>query len=169
MFDPEYGHFTPVAASQLQDHSLNSHQTGIYIQNQLRWNEHWVFLAGMRYDNVKTDDTLAGTYQKADVDELSLSGGVMYLADNGLAPYASYSESFQPIMGVDGNGNLYDPSIGKQIEAGIKYAPIWLDGYVTASAFRIKQDNTMVFSPSAGTQVQAGEQKTRGFELEGVG
>ena len=169
MFDPEYGHFTPVAASQLQDHSLNSHQTGIYIQNQLRWNEHWVFLAGMRYDNVKIDDTLAGTYQKADVDELSLSGGVMYLADNGLAPYASYSESFQPIMGVDGNGNLYDPSIGKQIEAGIKYAPIWLDGYVTASAFRIKQDNTMVFSPSAGTQVQAGEQKTRGFELEGVG
>src|SRR5699024_11383473 len=27
MFDPEYGHFTPVAPSQLQAHSLNSHQT----------------------------------------------------------------------------------------------------------------------------------------------
>src|SRR5699024_3273297 len=123
--------------------------------------DHWVLLAGLRYDNVESEDTLAGFTQEADVDELSWSGGIMYLADNGFAPYLSYSESFQPLMGVDGNGNLYEPLTGSQWEAGIKYAPNWLDGYVTASAFHIEQDNNLI--PGPGSAIQAGTRETRGF------
>src|SRR5699024_3439535 len=78
-----------------------------------------------------------------------------------------YSESFEPLMGVDGNGNLYEPLTGSQWEVGIKYAPDWLDGYVTASAFRIEQDNNLI--PGPGSAIQAGMRETRGFELEGVG
>ncbi|MBU2875667.1 TonB-dependent siderophore receptor [Marinobacter salexigens] len=90
----------------------------------------------------------------------------MYLMNNGISPYISYTESFQPIVGTDANGALYKPREGKQLEAGIKYAPDSIDGYLNASVYQIEEKNSLV--TNGAFQVQEGERNTDGFELEGV-
>ena len=46
----------------------------------------------------------------------------MYLAPNGLAPYASYSTSFLPITTVDPKTNRpFKPETGRQYEVGLRY------------------------------------------------
>jgi len=169
LFNPVYGNYTPLDRSDLVRKTITKEQTGLYLQNQLRLDDHWVFLAGVRYDQAETDnhDRDTDTHQRADDDQFSFSGGIMYLADNGLSPYVSWTDSFQPIAGTDSNGNLYDPRIGQQLEFGLKYAPADLDGYVTVSAYNIKEENSLVTSPS-GNQVQEGVRETQGFELETV-
>lgn len=169
LFDPQYGNFTPITAADLIVQEIDKKQTGYYLQHQLRLDDRWVFLAGARYDQVEVDSINrdADVRQEADDDQVSLSGGIMYLADNGLSPYLSYSESFQPIAGTDGNGDLYDPRKGDQIELGVKIAPENLDGYVTAAVYRIDEENSLGTSQD-GFQIQDRVRTTKGFELESV-
>ncbi|MBC7183028.1 MAG: TonB-dependent receptor, partial [Marinobacter sp.] len=169
LFDPQYGNFTPITPADLILTEVDKQQTGYYLQHQLRLDDRWVFLAGARYDQAKVDNINhdANARQEADADQLSLSGGVMYLAENGISPYLSYTESFQPIAGTDGNGELYEPRIGEQIELGVKIAPRNLDGYVTAAVYRIEEENSLGTS-QGGFQIQDRERTTEGFELESV-
>lgn len=169
LFDPQYGNFTPITPADLVVTEIDKQQTGYYLQHQLRLDDRWVFLAGARYDQAKVDNINrdANTRQEADDDQLSLSGGVMYLAENGVSPYVSYTESFQPIAGTDGNGDLYEPRTGEQIELGVKIAPRNLDGYVTAAVYRIDEENSLGTS-QGGFQIQDRERTTEGFELESV-
>lgn len=169
LFNPVYGNYTPMSRDDLARKTITKEQTGLYVQDQLRLDDHWVFLAGIRYDKARTDERNhdTGVYKKADDNQWSFSGGIMYLADNGLSPYVSWTDSFQPIAGTDTNGDLYDPRIGEQLEFGLKYAPDHLDGYITAAAYSIREENSLVTSPS-GYQVQEGVRETRGFELETV-
>lgn len=99
MFDPVYGNFVPVDSSQIISRDISKEQTGVYLQNQLRVDERWVLLAGARYDFARTNNRnhTAGGEEKANDEQLSLSGGIMYLADNGVSPYLSYTESFLPL------------------------------------------------------------------------
>ena len=170
IFTPTYGNYTPFADEGLVERHIDKEQTGIYLQNQLRLDDRWVVLGGVRYDQAETENTNAttGATERSDDEQLSWSGGVMYLGENGVNPYVSYTESFEPIAQSDNAGSLYDPREGRQWEAGVKYAPIGWDGYVTAAVFDLEESNTLVTSP-AGFQVQEGERSSKGFELEGVG
>ncbi|HDZ39443.1 MAG TPA: TonB-dependent siderophore receptor [Marinobacter sp.] len=166
LFKPRYGNYTPVAESDLTQRTVKKQQTGVYLQNQLRLDDQWIFLAGARYDKAETDNVANGTKERADDNQVSLSGGIMYLMNNGMSPYISYTESFQPTVGTDANGALYKPREGKQLEAGIKYAPENIDGYLNTSVYKIEETNSLV--TNGAFQVQEGERNTDGFELEGV-
>lgn len=166
LFDPQYGNYTPLTESDLTQRTIKKQQTGIYLQNQLRLDDQWILLAGARYDKAETDNVTSGTKERADDDEVSLSGGIMYLMDIGLSPYISYTESFQPTVGTGAGGALYKPREGKQLEAGVKYAPEGIDGYLNASVYQIEEENSLV--TNGAFQVQEGERNTDGFELEGV-
>lgn len=170
IFNPTYGNFTPVGAEDLLTREIDKEQTGLYAQNQLRIDDRWVLLGGVRYDQAETDNRnlTAGTTQRSDDDQVSWSGGAMYLGENGVNPYISYTESFDPLGRVDSEGELYEPREGRQWETGVKVAPFGWDGYVTAAVFDLQESNTLVNSPS-GFQVQEGERTSQGFELEGVG
>ncbi|MGO1233091.1 MAG: TonB-dependent siderophore receptor, partial [Marinobacter sp.] len=170
LFDPQYGNFTPIDPADLVAREIDKQQTGYYLQHQLRLDDQWVFLAGARYDQAELENSnlTAGTQEGADNDQVSLSGGVMYLAPNGVSPYVSYTESFEPIASTDGSGDLYDPRSGEQLELGVKIAPRNLDGYVTASIYRIEEENSLGTSLSGGVQAQDSERTTEGFELESV-
>ena len=170
IFNPTYGNFTPVGADDLLTREIDKEQTGLYAQNQLRIDDRWVLLGGVRYDQADTENrnVTAGTTQRSDDDQVSWSGGAMYLGENGVNPYISYTESFDPLGRVDSEGDLYEPREGRQWEAGVKVAPFGWDGYVTAAVFDLQESNTLINSPS-GFQVQEGERTSQGFELEGVG
>ena len=118
----------------------------------------------MRYDDAEQD---AGTAQQND-SEISSSVGLLYQFDNGVAPYASYSESFQVVVGSDGFGNALDPQKGEQLEIGIKYQPDHFPALVTLAWYDLRESNL----PDPGSLPgqygqQSGKAKIKGVELEG--
>ncbi len=101
--------------------------------------------------------------------------GANYLFDNGVAPYASYSTSFVPSSGEDYSGKAFDPVEGEQIELGIKYQPPGSRNLVSAAVYEITQSNILTNDPDpthicngGSCNVQTGEGRVRGFELEGT-
>ncbi len=64
-----------------------------------------------------------GNKSERDDKEFTWRGGVNYMFDNGVTPYFSYSETFEPASQTDANGDLFAPSKGKQYEVGVKYVP----------------------------------------------
>src|SRR5690606_33304900 len=96
--------------------------------------------------------------------------GLSYLLDNGLAPYISYSESFQPVIGLNPVTNQpYIPLEGKQWELGIKYQPPGSRSLYTAAVFDLREQNRRMPDPDNPINtLQAGETRSRGLELEAL-
>ncbi len=168
LFNPEYGHYTPVSADQFIQRDIEKQQLGLYLQDQVRIDDRWVLLGSVRYDDAQTDniDQTNGIKQVSDDTALTWSAGAMYLSDSGLNPYLSYTESFEPQLQTDSEGSLYEPLEGQQWEAGIKYAPAGWDGYVSAAYFDIEENNSIIPGPVAR---QDGKRTSKGLELEASG
>lgn len=168
IFDPVYG--APVTIPAYTSHTDQvQKQLGVYAQDQLSI-DRWIVTLGVRKDRVDTDtdDLIARTSASQSDDEASGRVGVSYLFDSGFAPYASYSQSFQPTVGSDFAGRPFEPTTGDQVEAGIKFQPAGADGLVTLAAFEITQKNSKTIDPNHTLyQVQQGETKLSGIELEG--
>lgn len=145
-------------------------QTGIYLQDQIEIGGlRGVF--GMRHDwaNQDTDNLLTGTSAERTDNATSYRAGLLYLFDNGMAPYASYSTSFEPSTRVDATGSPFKPTEAQQYEIGIKYQPSGLDAVFTLSAFDIRQQNVVYFNAASGFNEQQGEIHSRGLEFEARG
>lgn len=169
IFNPQ-GDIAPVSNDQLTQRQIDKEQLGFYLQDQLRIDDRWVLLGAVRYDQAETDNAnrTTGTTEWADDNQVSWSGGVMYLGNHGINPYLSYTESFEAQPSVDDSGDLYEPLEGKQWELGLKIAPPAWDGYVTAAVFDLEQRNSLVTSTTGSRQEQSGKQTSQGFEVEGV-
>ncbi|KQQ49285.1 ferrioxamine B receptor [Pseudomonas sp. Leaf127] len=171
-FDPVYGS----AAISYYDptrYLRRLEQTGVYAQDLIEWNQ-WRFSLGVRHDWVETSDEnrLAeagrpeGTERQDKRTKTTGRAGVLYLFDNGLAPYLSYSESFNPNSYSDSAGNPLAPTDGKQWEAGLKYQPPGTDDLFTASVFRIDQENLASKLPQENFYRPIGAVRSQGLELE---
>ncbi|MCX0424203.1 TonB-dependent siderophore receptor [Aeromonas veronii] len=167
--NPDYSGFPGFDESTATYQKTTMAQEGIYAQHQIRWDDRWLLTAGGRFDYVETHN-ISKTYDRDEKQydhALSLSGSLMYLADNGISPYLAYSESFLMLPGIDPNTKTsYKSREGKLYEAGVKYAPALLDGYINLALFDLEQSNALVSSGS-GQQTQAGEMTSQGVELEG--
>lgn len=167
--NPDYSGFPGFDESTATYQKSTKGQSGLYAQHQIRWDDRWLLTAGGRFDYVETHNIseAKGKNEKQYDDNLSLSGSLMYLADNGLSPYFTYAESFEVLAGIDPNtGSSYKPLEGKLYETGIKYAPSFLDGYINLALFDLEQTNSLV-STGSGQQTQAGKVTSQGVELEG--
>lgn len=169
VFDPVYGS-GPLAVPAYTSHTQQiQSQLGVYLQDQIKLG-HWGITLGGRQDhvNTRTNDVLNnGSVSQTD-HAFSGRVGVNYLADNGLAPYVSWSHSFQPTVGTDFAGKAFEPTTGNQYEAGLKYQPSGGNGLLTAAVYQITQQNALTIDPNhALFQVQQGETRLRGLELEG--
>ncbi|WP_076737910.1 ferrichrome porin FhuA, partial [Cronobacter sakazakii] len=173
-----YGSYTPedFDFEDAEPYQLNeTKQTGIYVQDQAEWDK-WVFTLGGRYDwsqqatTVRANSTtpVAGSIERND-HQFTWRGGVNYLFDNGISPYVSYSQSFEP--------NAFDlystprmafaPSKGEQYEAGVKYVPKDMPIVITGAVYQLTKTNTLTTDPNDATkQVPSGEVRSRGVELE---
>lgn len=83
---------------------LKQKQTGLYVQDQAQWDKVLVTLGG-RYDwaDQSSFNRDYGNKSERDDKEFTWRGGVNYLFDNGVTPYFSYSESFEPASQTDAN------------------------------------------------------------------
>jgi iron complex outermembrane recepter protein len=168
--DPIYG--LDVAAPPIYlDRKQTIDQVGLYAQTQTKFDDHWLLTLGGRQSWVenKNNDRLSDTTSEQSDNAFTGKAGLGYLFDNGLTPYVSYSESFTPVIGQGSTGQTFSPSEGKQYEAGVKYEPDFFPGTVTGAVFEITKSNVLTPDPDDPTfQVQTGEVRHRGFELETV-
>jgi len=166
------------------DANATESKVGIYLQEQAVFGP-WHGTLGVRHDwhRVEYDQvTLTGSDHEGhgtdtapndfivSPSETTWRGGLLYLFDNGLAPYVSYTTSFEaaPYANLDLAGNpLTEPVESEQYEIGLKYAPCET-ALFTASIFQLTEENGEVqVQASPPRYAQIGESRTRGFELEG--
>lgn len=144
-------------------------QTGVYVQEQGEWNN-WILTAGTRYDWAKTSTDDRVNKKTTDQNDRKLSSrvGLNYLFDNGISPYVSYSESFEPQAGATFGGVPFDPSRGKQYEAGVKFMPKDRPVSATLAVFHLTKTNNLTSDPeNLFFSVAGGEIRSQGVELEG--
>src|SRR5690606_8340491 len=137
-----------------------------YVQDQAEWNK-FVLTLGGRYDFAKTSTFTRSSSSTAEIndEQFTWRGGLNYLFDNGISPYFSYSESFEPVSGASQQGKPFDPSTGKQYEAGVKYVPKDMPVVLTAAVFQLTKDKNLTADPTnALFSVQSGEIRSRGVE-----
>lgn len=167
LYNPVYGSTFNFGSPHRWDNTIR--QTGLYVQDQLRWND-WLLTLGGRYDFAETDNKapLSGTHSNVKDEEFTGRVGLAYQFDNGLTPYLSYAESFLPQTGTDVAGKPFEPTAGEQYEAGIKYEPVGIDGFIQLSVYQIDQQNMLTTDlANPGFSTQSGAVRSRGVELEG--
>ncbi len=163
---PVYG-ITVDSLTTFADSKQTLEQTGIYLQDQLKVGR-LTALFGTRYDWTKqeTENRLTDSVSNQSSGASSHRAGLHYLFDNNVAPYISYSTSFEPTVGVDADGNDFVPTEAEQWELGVKFKPSVIDALITLSVFDIVQENVLTAGTTAGFYVQQGEVQSRGVELE---
>lgn len=153
---------------------------GIYVQEQAKLGDKWVFVLGGRQEwSDYTDRPMfdPNDYPASDESEDAFTwrAGVVYLLGNGIAPFFSYATSFEPTPGRDFFNTRFDPTEGEQYELGVRYMPAYGNTLLTATVYELTQTN--VLTPDADPAhhldptrpnplVQTGEQRSRGLELE---
>lgn len=179
--NPVYESAPNIAFTGRQDQTRN--QTGLYVQDQMSI-DNWHFVLAGRNDwsSIDSSTTTLATGASRDVETrdhaFTWKAGVLYEFDNGIAPYASYSTSFDPTTGTGYGGTPFEPTTGQQYEIGVKYQPEGFDAIFTAALYDLTQQNVLttdtahtstdmtVTGCSAATcQTQTGEVRSRGVEL----
>ncbi|MDA8443496.1 TonB-dependent siderophore receptor [Paracidovorax valerianellae] len=174
-YQPVYGRDSGVIPSVATHIAQKRRQLGAYVQDQMQWGR-WIGVFAGRYDRAdtatRTLTTATGRTVATDQDDGKFTGraALMYTLDGGVVPYLSYSTSFQPAAGTDRLGAVFDPTTGKQIEAGVKYQPAGSKALFTAAVYQLTQQNVLTPDPlSRSFNEQTGEVRVRGLELEARG
>lgn len=163
-------------------------QTGVYFQDQMSIGRLQLIASGRQdwYDqnslnlNPTTAAARAAPVTRFDQSAFTMRLGALYESAFGLSPYVSYAESFEPQSGTvfvsPTENRAATPVTGNQYEAGLKYQPTGTNAIFTLSAYELRRQNVLVGHPEAGTgsipstaQIQIGEVRVRGAELEGRG
>ncbi|WP_456769616.1 TonB-dependent siderophore receptor [Bradyrhizobium sp. USDA 3650] len=171
VFNPAYGFDIPLTGAPFRNFQITQKQAGTYLQDQMKLGNFTLVLSG-RNDWVETTQAArdtGATLASRDDSRFSGRAGLIYNFDNGIAPYVSYATSYNPIIGLNAQNQLFLPETGQQTEIGVKVAPRGFDGYFTASVFDLKRQNVATTDPVVTTlQNQTGEVTSRGIELEAV-
>ncbi|WP_232431093.1 TonB-dependent siderophore receptor [Burkholderia ubonensis] len=165
---PDYGQ--PFAVPPLAQQTRQTpDRIGVYLQDQVRW-DRWVFTLGGREEWARTvtDDRLHGSSARQSERAFTGRAGAVYLFDSGFAPYLSYSTSFEPTLGTRFDGQPFTPTKADQVEIGVRYQSPDQQRMASIAAFDIHQRNVVTVDPEHPFfNVQAGEVRSRGVELEG--
>jgi iron complex outermembrane receptor protein len=164
VYAPVYGNYTPLTAVPVLPTVQT--QSGLYLQHQAKWNERWIGVVGMRHDKAASD---TGGAAASRLDSSANTGrlGLAYASPEGWTPYASYSESFVPVAGINFFGQAYKPQTSQQQELGLKFQPPGSNTSYTAAAYNIRETNRRTPDPANPlNQLQVGEVRIKGFELE---
>ncbi len=171
LFKPVYGSAVTLNNTPADHNKQDSKQLGIYAQEHIKIADKWVVMLGGRYDKIESDTKNKLTnITTEDYNDNAFTGraGLVYLFDNGFAPYVSYSESFEaPPRGQDVNGSAFKPTEGEQYEIGLRYQPEGQDLSITASVYKLTQKNVITTDiDNTDFSTQEGEVESKGFELE---
>lgn len=182
LFAPVYGGTLPtldltVLSSAYVNTYSRRKQTGLYVQDQMSIGPLRLIASG-RYDwyDQTSLNKKSGVTSELSQNAFTMRLGALYELGMGLSPYASYSESFEPQSGTTWQGEAFVPVTGRQYEAGLKWQPPGTQAIFTLAAYDLRRQKVPVADPQAGlngvptnSQIQIGEVRVRGVELEGRG
>lgn len=169
--NPSYGGSYLVSDSQLslnQSYKKKLDQVGVYLQDQIEWNQ-WNLLLSGRHDwsQIRTQDHTTSTSTQQDDSKFTGRTGLLYAFDNGISPYVSYSTSFEPNLDSGAPGTpAFKPTTGEQSEVGIKFQPKGSNTLLTLSLFDITQKNITSYNSVTQYNEQIGKVKSKGAEAE---
>ena len=158
----------PTLADRNTDASSSQRQLGLYVQDQVRFGPGWLLTVGGRNDWFEGDesDHLAGVGAQTRDHAFTGRVGLTWLHPSGLAPYASWGQSFLPTAGRDAEGRPFEPTRGTQYELGVKYQPAGSSVWLTAAVYDLTKRNVVTYDPVTFDARQVGEVRSRGIELE---
>jgi iron complex outermembrane recepter protein len=152
---------------------------GLYIQDQIAFNDNLKLLVGGRYDWVSTDfegDINTGgeviTLPTANDDAFSPRIGLVYQPSQDVSLYASYTRSFFSVSGFDNTNPdaIFDPTKGTQYEIGVKTDLLDKRLSATLAAYHLTKTNVLTPNPEdPNFSIQTGEQRSQGIELDVTG
>lgn len=169
LYAPTYGSPIVIPAPYLDGVSTVV-QTGVYAQDQIKFDDRWVATLGGRYDwaDVRNTSRLDGSRTTQSDGKASYRAGLVYLHPTGVAPYISYSESFMPTSTADPvTGKPFDPETGRQYEAGLRYQPPGTGDSYSVAVFDLKRRNYVTYDEDSMPR-RTGEVTVRGLEAEAV-
>ncbi|WP_038907335.1 TonB-dependent siderophore receptor [Dickeya oryzae] len=180
VYNPVYGLFpassSVIAAESDQKEDVDS--TGVFMQDAIRLDEHWMLLGGVRYDRF---DVMSGkgrpfvTNTDRSDSRLVPRAGVVYNLTSYASLYTSYSESFKPNSAVNkAIGATMEPEVGRSYEIGAK---LDLPNRITANLalFDIQKRNVMVDELQTINGISetvtrtAGKVRSQGVEVDVAG
>ena len=145
---------------------MEQDQLGIYVQDQIRLFDRVSIVLGARRDWTSAQSKDDPTRHDA---ATTFRAGIIGEMVEGVSPFFSYTESFEPIAGSTGDGSALIPKSGRQFEAGIKFHPA--DNILaTVTAYHIKENNRPVSDDSTDDptdQIQIESMTSKGIEFEG--
>lgn len=168
LLNPVYG--MAITRPAITTHTRQrQNQLGLYAQDQMRLGNLSLVLSGRQdWAESKTTNLIRPGNTSQDDQRFTWRAGLIYNFDLGLAPYASYATSFQPIGGTNFGGAPFRPTNGEQYEVGLKYQPPGINSSITVAAYHLTQQNVLtVDAAHPSFSVQTGEVRSRGIEVEG--
>ena len=174
IFNPVYGQ--PRGAFNFEtSNKATADSLGIYLQDQIAITENLKVLLGARFDgfNQISEDFPSNTETSKSDSALSPRFGIVYQPIRAISLYASYISSFTPAQGTFLFGgslqSAFDPERGKQYEVGVK-ADLNDRLSATLAFYDLTRTNVLVTDPNdQNSQIQTGEQNSRGIELSLTG
>lgn len=173
LFNPVYnqplGPITSISESSTLTDTL-----GVYVQDQMALTENLKLLLGLRFDTFEQteENRIANTEQKQSDNAFSPRVGIVYQPVTPISLYASYSRSFNPVIGNSFDGNQFQPERGTQYEVGIK-ADLNERLSATLAFYDLTRSNVSTTDNRPGVppgfSIQTGEQRSRGIELSIAG
>ena len=153
--DTRYGEGSAFSAATIRH--------GVTLQDSVTWG--WVtLLGGARYDFIHLNDSAASAGQ--DGHCVSPRGGISVQPLDWLVFFGNLSQTRTPMLGMMGadGSPLTKPWYATQVEGGVRvrtFERLWL----TASAYRIEQENTPSQVANTTYYEQEGRNTSRGAEL----
>lgn len=163
IYDPVYGlpGNDPVYGAQTRQVVK---QTGFYAQDQIRFEDRASLVLGVRHDHLRSENT--GNPTEID-NATTYRAGLTVDVTKGVTPYFSFSQSFQPVGGLNQFNQLYKPLYGKSYEGGVKLQPIQ-GAMIRLTYYDIIERNHIIPDPANPlSSIQAGKVKSKGFEVQG--
>ncbi|MDO6576731.1 TonB-dependent receptor [Alteromonas stellipolaris] len=158
--------------------------TSAFVQDEIKLNDNWIVVAGLRYDNFDidvvdnievadgTDDGNNGFLSSSD-SQVSPRAGLIYKPAESVSIYASYSKSFLPRSGdqflsLSLTSQALEAEEFENKEIGVKWN-LSDSLSVTAAAFEVERENGTAQDPNNPEASILTGTETKGFEVQVVG
>ncbi len=177
LFNPVYGltgaanyNLDALPLSRSDDRSIRG---GVYLQDQVRFGERLIALAGVRWDRFQDENRISGV--DFEDSQATYRLGLIFKPRQDVSTYLSWSDTFEPQAAGSQNaevGGPFAPVTGAQVEAGVKTALHGGRVQVNAAVYRTVRENILQADQSlppinGRDQLRPiGEVTSEGFEMD---
>ncbi|GAB4238716.1 MAG: TonB-dependent siderophore receptor [Elainellaceae cyanobacterium] len=169
IFDPNYDVSTPSETESGYFQTVFNNNLGIYLQDQITVLENLKLLVGGRLDFTEQEQNFFGEEGSQSDTAFSPRIGIVYQPIEPISLYASFSQSFFPVIGRSRTNETFRPERGTQYEIGVR-ADITDNLSATLAAYDITKTNVLTTDlDDPNFSIQVGEQRSQGIELTMTG